>query len=158
MPSYLANSKDLKEELITLNLPPGVRLFTADATSMYTNIKTEQAIASLGEYLMENQETFRHLLITAIRDALNLIMKYNIFSFGNAHFLQLIGAAMGTPPAPTYAATTFGTHEVCILRRFILRLLLYKRYIDGILGIWVPPDNPEKEATEWRAFRMLLNM
>ena len=103
IPSYLANSKELKEELITINLPPGARLFTADATSMYTNIKTDQAIASLGEYLIENQQTFRHLPIAAIRDVLKLIMKYNIFTFGNAHFLQLIGAAMGTPPAPTYA-------------------------------------------------------
>eukprot|EP00957_Ditylum_brightwellii_P125774 9588339-Ditylum_brightwellii.AAC.1 len=85
-------------------------------------------------------------------------MKYNIFTFGDAHFLQLIGAAMGTPPAPTYATTTFGTHELLILQRFILRLLLYRRYINDILGIWVPPDNPDEEATEWRAFWMLLNM
>eukprot|EP00957_Ditylum_brightwellii_P154015 11722389-Ditylum_brightwellii.AAC.1 len=74
MPSYLANSNELKEELIMLNLLPGARLFTAHATSMYTNIKTEQGIASLGEYLMENQENFWHLPITFIRDALNIIM------------------------------------------------------------------------------------
>eukprot|EP00957_Ditylum_brightwellii_P023851 1799191-Ditylum_brightwellii.AAC.1 len=158
VPSYLANSKKLKEELITLNLPPGAHLFTANATLMYTNIKTKQAIASLGEYLMENQETFRYLPITAIRDALNIIMKYNIFTFGDAHFLQLIGPDMGTLPAPTYATTTLGTHEICILRQFILRLLLYRRYIDDFLGIWVPPDNLNNEATEWRAFWTLLNM
>eukprot|EP00957_Ditylum_brightwellii_P075310 5722520-Ditylum_brightwellii.AAC.1 len=64
---------------------------------------------------MENQETFWQLPITAIRDALNIIMKYNIFTFGDAHFLQLIGAAIGTPPAPTYATTTFGTHKIHIL-------------------------------------------
>eukprot|EP00957_Ditylum_brightwellii_P066611 5055814-Ditylum_brightwellii.AAC.1 len=112
MPSYLANSKELKEELITLNLPPGARVFTANATLMFTYIKTKQDIASLGEYLMENQETFRHLPITAIRDTLNIIMKYNVFTFGDGHFLQLIGAAMGTPPVPTYATTTFGAHEI----------------------------------------------
>eukprot|EP00957_Ditylum_brightwellii_P116510 8887189-Ditylum_brightwellii.AAC.1 len=33
MPSYLANSKELKEELITLNLLSGACLFTADTTS-----------------------------------------------------------------------------------------------------------------------------
>eukprot|EP00957_Ditylum_brightwellii_P174185 13261295-Ditylum_brightwellii.AAC.1 len=66
MSLYLANNKELKEELIQFNLPPDARHFTADATSMYTNIKTEQAIASLCEYLMKNQETFKHLLITAI--------------------------------------------------------------------------------------------
>eukprot|EP00957_Ditylum_brightwellii_P003647 275642-Ditylum_brightwellii.AAC.1 len=152
MPSYLANSKDLKEEFITLNLLPGARLFTANATLMYTNIKTKQAIASLGKYLLESQETFQHLPITIVRDALNIIMKYNVFTFGDAHFLQLIGAAIGTPPAPTYATTTFDTHEIRILQQFILRHLLYRRYIDGILGIWVPPDNPNEEEIEWRAF------
>eukprot|EP00957_Ditylum_brightwellii_P125293 9549810-Ditylum_brightwellii.AAC.1 len=63
---------------------------------------------------------------------------------------------MGTPSAPTYATTTFGTHELCILRKFILRLLVYKRYLDDIFGIWVPPDNPDEKATEWRAFWTLL--
>eukprot|EP00957_Ditylum_brightwellii_P191278 14564359-Ditylum_brightwellii.AAC.1 len=56
MPSYLANSKELKEDFIKLNLP------------------SEQAITSLGAYLMQKQETFKHLPITTICDALKIIM------------------------------------------------------------------------------------
>eukprot|EP00957_Ditylum_brightwellii_P035571 2697002-Ditylum_brightwellii.AAC.1 len=70
MSLYLANSKELKEELIKLNLPTGAHLFTANTTLMYTNIKTEQAIASLGRYLMKNRETFKNLPTTTIQDAL----------------------------------------------------------------------------------------
>eukprot|EP00957_Ditylum_brightwellii_P160480 12217288-Ditylum_brightwellii.AAC.1 len=125
MSSYLANSKELKEELIKLNFLPGARLFTANATLMYTNIKTEQAIVSLGEYLMQNQETFKHLPITAIRDALKIIMNYNVFTFGDSYWLQILWAAMGTPLAPTYATTIFGTHKILLLKWLILQLLLY---------------------------------
>eukprot|EP00957_Ditylum_brightwellii_P112419 8570852-Ditylum_brightwellii.AAC.1 len=41
---------------------------------------------------------------------------------------------------------------------FILSLLLYKRYIDDIIGVWVPKDEPTKEEVEWRVFKTLLNM
>eukprot|EP00957_Ditylum_brightwellii_P106467 8121819-Ditylum_brightwellii.AAC.1 len=65
---------------------------------------------------------------------------------------------MGTPPALNYAQTTFGMHEVLMLARFITSLLLYKRYIDDIRGVWVPKTNTVREDTEWRAYKTLLNM
>ena len=158
MPTYLADSRQLKEDLIKLNVPPGAKIFTADATSMYTNLKTEVALNALGKYITENSAQFRHLPLKALKIALTIIMTYNVFTFGDAHFLQLTGAGMGTPPAPDYAQATFGTHEVFMLARFLTSLLLYKRYIDDICGVWVPKTDAAQEDTEWRAFTMLLNM
>eukprot|EP00957_Ditylum_brightwellii_P157077 11954868-Ditylum_brightwellii.AAC.1 len=77
---------------------------------MYTNLKTEFALDALGKYLTENNKQFCHLPLKAIKTALTIIMTYNVFTFGNVHFLQLTGAAMGTPPVWDYAQTTFGTH------------------------------------------------
>jgi hypothetical protein len=37
-PSYIKNSTELIKDLRGLNLPRGAKLFTADATSMYTKI------------------------------------------------------------------------------------------------------------------------
>eukprot|EP00957_Ditylum_brightwellii_P051216 3882678-Ditylum_brightwellii.AAC.1 len=54
MPTYLADSKQLKDDLIQLNVLPGAKIFTADATSMHTNLKTEVALDALGKYLTEN--------------------------------------------------------------------------------------------------------
>eukprot|EP00957_Ditylum_brightwellii_P115626 8819713-Ditylum_brightwellii.AAC.1 len=135
MPMYLADSKQLKDDLIQLNIPPGAMIFTADATSMYTNLKTEFALDALGKYLTENNEQFCHLLLKATETALTIVMMYNVFTFGDAHFLQLNEAAMSTPPAPDYAQTTFVMHEVLILACFITSLLLYTRYIDDICGV-----------------------
>eukprot|EP00957_Ditylum_brightwellii_P129426 9873455-Ditylum_brightwellii.AAC.1 len=111
MPTYLADSKQLKDDLIQLKVLPGAKIFTADAISMYTNLKTEFALNALGKYLTNNNEQFRHLPLKAIKTVLNIVMTYNVFTFGDAHFLQLTGATMGTPPAQDYAQTLFGTHE-----------------------------------------------
>eukprot|EP00957_Ditylum_brightwellii_P033022 2503689-Ditylum_brightwellii.AAC.1 len=54
MLSYLNDSKQLKDDLIRINVPPGVKLFTANATLMYTNLKTEFVIDALGKYLTNN--------------------------------------------------------------------------------------------------------
>jgi hypothetical protein len=43
--SYFQDSFELKKLLDGLELPPDARLFTVDATSVYTNIKTEPALA-----------------------------------------------------------------------------------------------------------------
>eukprot|EP00957_Ditylum_brightwellii_P131917 10059155-Ditylum_brightwellii.AAC.1 len=44
-----------------------------------------------------------------------------------------------------------------MILHFILSIL-YKGYIDDIIGVWVPRDDPTKEDVEWRAFKTLLNM
>ena len=67
-------------------------------------------------------------------------MNNNIFSFADTFWWQRTGAAMGTPVACTYAMLSFGHHEnVEILPTFQPNLIYYRRYIDDILGIWVPP-------------------
>eukprot|EP00957_Ditylum_brightwellii_P054016 4091592-Ditylum_brightwellii.AAC.1 len=63
-----------------------------------------------------------------------------------------------TPPATIYAQTTFGTHEIKTTICFILSLLLCKRYIDDIIGVWVPRDDPTADDVEWKVFKMFLNM
>eukprot|EP00957_Ditylum_brightwellii_P179941 13707165-Ditylum_brightwellii.AAC.1 len=60
---------------------------------------------------------------------------------------------MGTPPAPDYAQATFGTHKVLMIARFIASLLLYRRYIDDICGVWIPKTDTAQEDTKWRAFK-----
>eukprot|EP00957_Ditylum_brightwellii_P098051 7469317-Ditylum_brightwellii.AAC.1 len=158
MPTCLANGKDIKDDLFKLNIPPGAKLFTTDTMLMYTNLPTKQAIVLIDKYLMENRDIFCHLPITAIRDTLCIIMIMNIFIFGNIHWLQETEASMETPPAPTYAQTTSGTHEIKMIIHFISSFLLYKRYIDNIISVWVPRDDPTTEDIEWKAFKTLLNI
>jgi hypothetical protein len=83
-------------------------------------------------------------------------MENNIFSFGETYWLQLSGTAMGTPAACAYATISYGHHEnTSILPSFKSQLLYYKRYIDDIFGIWIPP---RRNCTEtWYNFKKELN-
>jgi len=71
-------------------------------------------------------------------------MKNNIFHFADTYWLQLTGTAMGTPTACSYASITYGQHENN-----------YRRYIDDIFGIWVPPTTNNIET--WEMFKTKLN-
>jgi hypothetical protein len=157
--TYLQSSFDLKTDLDTLlaNLPPNCRLFTADATSMYTNIDTDAAIKAICDYIMQNQAKFPTLPLLPLQEALVLIMKHNVFQFGDTFWKQLMGTAMGAPPAPTYANIAFGTHENKILPHFRQRLAYYKRYIDDVFGIWICHPDPAVDAHLWQRFQRRLN-
>jgi len=54
---------------------------------------------------------------------------------------------MGAPCACAYATITFGHYENCnILSEFAQHIIYYRRYINDISGIWIPPDT-QQEAT-----------
>jgi len=83
-------------------------------------------------------------------------MEHNIFSFADTFWLQLSGTAMGTPVACTYAMISFRQYENTeILPEFQPNLIYYKRYIDDILGNWLP--TPNKNGDDWECFKTKLN-
>eukprot|EP00957_Ditylum_brightwellii_P107253 8183706-Ditylum_brightwellii.AAC.1 len=87
MPTYLADSKQLKDDLIQLNVPPQAKIFITDATSMYTNLETGFALDALGKYLIKNNKQCHHLTLKATKTVLTIVMAYNVFTFGDANFL-----------------------------------------------------------------------
>jgi hypothetical protein len=153
-PSYIKNSKSLKDMLLALELPPNAMLFTADAVSMYTNIDTKHALHTIGTYLRHNQRLFAEVPLDALLEALTLVMTHNVFSFGDTYWLQLSGTAMGTPPAPSYATIVYAIHEATLLRKYSSSLHFYKRYyIDDVFGIWVPNSSDlANDDSTWAEF------
>ncbi|KZS06494.1 Uncharacterized protein APZ42_030036 [Daphnia magna] len=154
--SYLQSSYELTQQLTSLRLPNSNRLrfFTADATSMYTNIDTPHALAVLPRLLRN------HFTVTKVRlvlRAIEIIMTSNCFKFGDLYFQQLNGTAMGTPPAPAYATLYFGVHEQQSLPRFSENLLFYKRYLDDCFGIWLCDPDALEDERRWNAFQRCWN-
>ena len=150
--SYFKSTFELQQELTSLDIPPGAFLFIADATSMYTNIKTTAALNEIRAFMSRNRVTLKDTPITALNDALRIVMRNNVFTFDEKLFLQKTGTAMGTPPAPPYATIFFGIHEEALLTTYSDNLFFYRRFIDDVFGIWIPDDN-----TSWTDFQNEMN-
>ena len=155
MPTVIKDSKSLRDDIISLKLPPTAKLFTADAISMYTNIELNHAMQVM-KYWLESlpDETKLHdftpKVSQAILHGLNLVMRFNIMKFGDTFFLQKIGTAMGTSCAVIFANLYYAWHEkTVILPKYLSThpddspnsspksLLLHRRFVDDIIGIWI---------------------
>ncbi|KAL7527818.1 hypothetical protein ACHAWF_002316, partial [Thalassiosira exigua] len=153
--TYFKNSFELKDELLTLTLPPNASLFSFDAVSMYTNIDTEDCIARLEQYLLDpaTQLQFPHYPAKALVEAIKIIMRNNRMKFGDIIVKQLIGIAMGMAPAPTIANLFVALHENKELLCFLDGpLLLLRRFIDDGLGIWIHHHDSAIDKANWTQF------
>jgi hypothetical protein len=151
LPSFIASSWELKTCLEQLPaLPAHARLFTCDAVSMYTSIDTNHALEVIADFLRTNPMALG-LPAEAIIDGLELIMRWNIFRFGDTFWKQLTGTAMGTPPACVYATLYFAIHEISMPAALQACLVVYKRYIDDGIGIWIGSN------ADWLSFQKWIN-
>ena len=139
--------------LLPLDLPPGAHLFISDATSMYTSIRTPAALIKISRLIHQRESRFSNIPTDALAKALALVMRNNTFQLGDMFWHQKIGAVMGTPPACNYANLFFACHEYKIIPKFRPNILLYKRYINNIIGIWIPTDTQEKDDVRWKEFK-----
>jgi hypothetical protein len=154
--AFIKSSFQLKQQLFQQpQLPISARLFTADAVSMYTNIGTEHALRIITNYILTQPTHQSYEMLHAVATALEIVMTNNIFQFGDTYWIQLDGTAMGTPPAVTYATIYFSNHENELLTKYP-ELAFYRRYIDDIIGIWVPKD-PTTDDDRWKLFQNDLN-
>eukprot|EP00804_Cyclotella_cryptica_P007177 CCRYP_009719-RA/>CCRYP_009719-RA protein AED:0.41 eAED:0.43 QI:0/0/0/1/0/0/2/0/276 len=140
------DSSTFRDRVMQVELPPTARLVTFDAVSMYSNIDLDHArsvmkgwiesyVPQAGESPLPPMET--------ILDALDLVMRHNIMQFGDSYFKQLVGTAMGTSSAVTFANLYFGKHEKdTILPTFLenlKRISFYARFVDDVFLIWNGP-------------------
>ena len=157
MPSYFKDSFALKHLLDELSLPPNALLFTSDATSMYTNIKTTPALECISDFLRAVQQDYNHLHCEALIEALHIVFRNNLFKFGDTFWRQISGTAMGTPPAPAWATIFFAIYEMKLVPRWQTHLLFYKRFIDDVFGVWLTHPDPIVNKRLWTDFCTAMN-
>jgi len=87
---------------------------------------------------------FKDIPITPLLEALHIVMSNNLFIFGNNYWQQIDGTAMGTPLACDYAYLFFSCKEERMIPNHS-NLNMYKRYIDDVIGVWVPFTSPQED-------------
>jgi hypothetical protein len=151
----IRSSTTLKDMLMALDpLPHNARFFTTDAVSMYTNIDTAHAIPVIERFVRDNHQYATLHERNAAIEGLNLIMKNNVFQFGDTYWHQLNGTAMGVSPSCMYATIYFAAYEQQLIERYP-ELKLYKRYIDDVIGIWTPLTIDDD--IRWHSFQQEMN-
>lgn len=136
----IKDSDSFRQEVTNLVLPPNARITSLDAVAMYNNIDIAHAQQVMGHWIdrYPGEDLARK---DTILSAIDLIMRFNIFNFGDSYFLQKIGTAMGTSCAVQFANLYFGWHEQeSILPEFqerLGRLFYHARFVDDVFLIWI---------------------
>ena len=116
-------------------LSPNAILWTADVTSLYTNIPHDDGVHACRVALDSNDsKNFPTSFITGL---LRLVLTKNHFHFNGDFYTQISGCSMGTKLAPSYANLFMNTLDTKILQSFDTKLMSYHRYIDDCFGVFI---------------------
>ena len=112
---------------------------------MLSNIDTEGGLAALLiSYEIKLVKHTKNLPIKQLIRASHLLMKHNMFRFGNTYYRQKDGTAIGAPPATDWATQMFAFYEMTTLQDlFGKHLRLNKRFVANKIGPWKVIPNGE---------------
>jgi hypothetical protein len=140
-------------------MPNELPFFTADAVSIYTNIDNDHTLSVISTFLRTHSLCKEGIttIEASIRGLEILMMRNNLFKFGNTYWLQLTGTTpMGTPPACMYATLYFAIYEIELLTHFKTSVAFYRRYIDDCFGIWIHHRDPEIDEANWLLLKVCM--
>ena len=78
-----------------------------------------------------------HIPRNVLRQLFEIVLKCDVFRFDGQIYEQIQGTAMGTKMAPSYANLFMDRFERAFLAQEPTQPLVWKRYIDDILCIWI---------------------
>jgi hypothetical protein len=125
----------LKKQLSSLTLhTQQVSFFAADAISMHANIDAECALAEISNFLRTSPPCQATTTVKATIRGLEILMRNNMFKFGDASWPQLTNTAMGTPPACMHATPCFAIYKMELLTHFQSSVVFCCRCMDDCFG------------------------
>ena len=101
---------------------------------LYPHIPHEEGIEIMEEFL--NQREVKDISTKSLCDLATTIVKNNFFEISEKVYYRLLGTAIGTKFAPTYANLFIAGLEKKIFENTNFKPLLWLRYLDDIFCIW----------------------
>ena len=136
LPSYVKDTNHALHVLEDFTFDASVNqklIFTMDVSSLYTNIPNNDGLLAIKHFLPQSKIRVDPTVVLRLAE---LVLTLNSFSFGDEHFSQVKGVAMGTKMGPSYACLFMGHLEENILHAYPGRAPdLYKRFIDDCFGV-----------------------
>ena len=132
--SYIKDTNHFLRKIKELGqLPEGKILCTIDVVGLYPNIRHDEGLAFLKDFL--DSRVDKQVKTDTLIELAELVLKNNIFEFSDKTYKQICGVAIGTKFAPPYAVSFMAPLEEKILNKVKKKPNIWWRYIDDILFI-----------------------
>ena len=134
--SYVKDTNHFLSRLSKLGkIPEGALLCTVDVVGLYPSIPHGEGLEAIREALdrRENPGVATDTLVGLA----SLVLENNYFEFNDRFHRQNMGTAIGTKFAPAYANFFMTRLEERLLEASPYKLLIWMRFIDDVLFIWV---------------------
>ncbi|KAG4073725.1 hypothetical protein HA402_000949 [Bradysia odoriphaga] len=128
----IKDSWQFSQVIRNTKVPRGYKMFSLDATSLYTNIPKELCIHAIKKrWHLLQEHTF--LSKEQFMDAVKLIIDESYFRYGDSFYLQMAGVAMGNSISGFLADLVMEDLELHILNKLPYIIPFYRRFVDDIL-------------------------
>ena len=145
LPSYVKDTSDFITKIHNLKgIPQNAFLVTLDVTSLYSNIPHDDGIKACDHFMTEGGKSQEARSV--ISELINLVLTKNNFQFNGENYLQVLGTAMGTRMAPSFASLFMGKLEMDFLDSCGKTPLIWLRFLDDIFMVW---NHSEQELHEF---------
>ena len=133
--SYIMDTNDFLNKLLSLpKLPDNIILCTVDVAGLYSNIPHEEGLPALSKRLDNGME--KYISSDMLCNLAEVVLKSNIFKFGEKTLKQKRGSAIGTKFAPPYSILFIAELEDEILRKAEFKPNFWWRHFDDIFFLW----------------------
>ena len=147
IPSYIKDTKHFLQVLRDLGrLPEGAILVTADVVGLYPHIPHEEGLSAMREALGRSGRS--SIPAEDLVDLARIVLTSNNLTFNGKHYVQILGTAIGTKMAPSYASIFMGKLESNLMERAPAKPIFWKRFIDDIFFVWTEGEERLREFME----------
>ena len=131
----LKNSADMVDTLSRCTLDEEDVLVSFDVTALFTKVPVEKSVDVIHGRLESDSTLASRTNMTAahVRDLLLICLRTTYFIYEGTIYVQVEGAAMGSPVSPIVANLFMEWFEEHAIQTFIYEISLWKRYVDDTI-------------------------
>ena len=131
----LKNSQDMVATLGQCKLEEDDVLVSFDVTALFTKVPVSKSVDIIHSRLEGDTTLATRTDITAahLRDLLRICLETTYFVYDSTVYIQVEGAAMGSPVSPIVANLFMEWFEENAIQTFMYEITIWKRYVDDTI-------------------------
>ena len=135
IPHILEDTRDFLKRIADLSdIPENAILVSFDVIGLYPHIPHDDGLKFMKMFLDNRKD--KTVSTESLIELANIVLKENYFELGDQAYQQMLGTAIGTIFAPTYANLFMAGLEKEIFETSEFKPFLWLRYLDDIFCIW----------------------